>query len=77
MLICKKKISLGILLNLLLSFVIVVNIVQHRLQFTQIFVEDEAVQGEMERAMVMFEGVVFVSGLNITLAGIAKALEIH
>jgi hypothetical protein len=28
--ICKKKISLGILLNLLLSLIIVINIVQHR-----------------------------------------------
>lgn len=74
---CKKKISLGLLLTCLTAFLIVINIVQHRLHFTEIFVTDPRVTEEMSDLMTVFGFIVFASGLNITLTGIAKTLELH
>jgi hypothetical protein len=38
--ICKKKISLGLFITLIVSIIVNINMIQHRKQFTTIFIKD-------------------------------------
>ena len=75
---CKKKISLGTGLSLLLSIVLIMNIIHYRASFVYMFIEDDPqVTVEIYNVIYIFCGIIFISSMNTIMLGIVKTLELE
>jgi hypothetical protein len=71
----QKKVSLGILIVLLFSLIIVINIELNRDQFFNIFIHDKEIQSDITEILYVFYASLILSGLQVVLLGIAKTLQ--
>lgn len=71
----QKKVSLGVLIVLIFSLLIVVNIELNKDKFLNIFIHDSEIQSDITEILYLFYASLILSGLQVVLLGIAKTLQ--
>ncbi len=71
----QKKVSLGVLIVLIFSAVIVLNIELNRDRFLNLFIRDPEVQSIISDSLYVFYASLTLSGLQVVLLGVVKTLQ--
>lgn len=72
----QKKVSLGVLIVLIISCVVVFNIEFNREIFLNLLIKDPKVQETIEGSLYIFYIALILSGLQVVLLGVIKTLQV-
>lgn len=71
----QKKVSLGVLIVLILSAVVIMNIEIHQDRFLNLLTHDPDVKFKIQNSLFVFYVSLILTGLQVVLLGIVKTLQ--